>query len=100
MFLKIDSQSGRVISAFCAVQGLFSRTHLQYCKSEEKMTHEVWVCYSGGCECWSLGTRRRVGFVRNSATLKRNLLHPSKKFSLEQAAKYQRGSRSIALLFL
>jgi hypothetical protein len=41
MFLKVDSQGGNVISAFCAVQGLFNRTHLQYCKSEEKMTHEV-----------------------------------------------------------
>jgi len=55
MFLKIDSQSGSVISAFCAVQGLCNRTNLQYCKSEEKMTHEVWDCYSGGHEGWSLG---------------------------------------------
>jgi hypothetical protein len=55
MFLKIDLQSGSVISAFCAVQGLFNRTHLQCCKSERKMTHEVWGCYSGGYEGWSLG---------------------------------------------
>ena len=55
MFLKIDSQSGSVISAFCAVQGLFNRTRLQYCKSAEKMTHEVWGCYSGSYEVWSLG---------------------------------------------
>ena len=48
MFLKIDSQSGSVISAFCIVQGPFNHTNLQCCKSEEKMTNVVWDSYSGG----------------------------------------------------
>jgi hypothetical protein len=55
MFLKIESQSGSMISAFCAIQGLFNRKHLQYWKPEVKMKHEMWGCYSGDYEGWSFG---------------------------------------------